>query len=274
MLIVDFSQLVLCSGSWQTIHIPQSSLSSSFTFPQSAPISRALSLFEDFYTAKFSGRRLTVAYPLSTVDLKLKMPESGHSYTFTSTALQAGTLLLFNNSNGKAEFTVDDIAKTLSTPVEALVPHITGIAKTKMVKLFSSSLTSSSSSESITQDTVVALNPKFFSKRPKFVLPMGTDSSKSHAALLSSSSNSGGCGSEESLDVYADRLERVEACLAHVMKAKKVLAFVVMQDEVRALLSQRFLVTPKLFKKAVESLVEKGYIARSDDDRGLFKYIS
>lgn len=224
----------------------------SFTF-QSPHISEALSLFECFYCELFDGRRLTHVYQLSTVELRLKSPESANSYTFSSTALQASILLMYNAE--QTSFSVKEIADALGVTLEALMPHLAGIAKTKMIKL---------SSEDIGLETVAAFNPKFFSKKPKFVLPIASDLTKPKARQPS----------EEDGGVNADRMERVEASIVHTMKARKVLEFSALQDEVRAQLSQRFLVTPKIFKKAVEALVEKGYIERSSDNRDMFKYMS
>lgn len=224
----------------------------SFTF-QSPHLSEALSVFECFYGELFEGRRLTHAYQLSTVELRLRASESSNSYTFSSTALQASILLLYNAE--RTSFTVGEIADALGVTLDALVPHLSGIAKTKMVKL---------SSEDVGLETVAAFNPKFFSKKPKFALPIASDPGRLRARE----------SSEESVGVDADRLERVEAAIVHTMKARKVLGFSALQDEVRTQLAQRFLVTPKIFKKAVEALVEKGYIERSSDNRDTFKYVS
>lgn len=211
-------------------------------------------MFENFYTRKFDGRRLTHAYQLSTVELRLKAPESAHSYAFGATALQTGILLLFNGE--QKFFSVKEVADALGVSLEVLVPHLAGISKTKMIKL---------SSEDITHETVASFNPKFFSKKPKFVLPVVNEPSKKQHPKQTV---------EDGTEVNTDRLERVEAAIVHIMKARKVLDFGAMQDKVREQLSQRFLVTPKVFKKAVESLVEKGYIERSSGDRDRFRYVS
>lgn len=235
--------------------MPQSP-TTSFTF-QSPHLSEALSLFECFYGELFEGRRLTHAYQLSTVELRLRASESSNSYTFSSTALQASILLLYNAE--RTSFTVGEIADALGVTLDALVPHLSGIAKTKMVKL---------SSEAVELETVATFNPKFFSKKPKFALPIASDPGRLRAR--ESSEEGVGVG----VDVNADRLERVEAAIVHAMKARKVLGFSALQDEVRTQLAQRFLVTPKIFKKAAEALVEKGYIERSSDNRDTFKYVS
>ena len=75
-------------------------------------------------------------------------------------------------------------------------------------------------------------------------------------------------------EVENSRIECIKATVVRVMKKRKVLSFNELHSEVAALLKKRFVMPPKLFKRAVEWLVDKEFLRRTGSDNVTIEYIS
>jgi cullin 3 len=58
------------------------------------------------------------------------------------------------------------------------------------------------------------------------------------------------------------------------MKARKSLHHNDLIAEVSKQLSTRFVPTPQFIKKRIESLIEREYLERKDDDRRVYQYVA
>jgi len=74
--------------------------------------------------------------------------------------------------------------------------------------------------------------------------------------------------------VEDDRRYAIEAAMIKVMKSRRKIDYNSLMAETTRLLSVRF--TPEIaqMKVRLESLIERGYIERSEDDKRVFKYVA
>ena len=74
--------------------------------------------------------------------------------------------------------------------------------------------------------------------------------------------------------VEDDRRYAIEAGIIKVMKAHRKIDYTNLMTETTRLLQVRFTPEPQQIKVRLESLIERGYIERSEEDKRVFKYIA
>ena len=74
--------------------------------------------------------------------------------------------------------------------------------------------------------------------------------------------------------VEDDRRYTIEASIIKVMKARRKIEHVNLVSESSRLLAQKFNPEPAQIKLRIESLIERGYIERDENDKRIFKYIA
>uniref|UniRef100_A0A183ATG7 Cullin_Nedd8 domain-containing protein n=1 Tax=Echinostoma caproni TaxID=27848 RepID=A0A183ATG7_9TREM len=66
----------------------------------------------------------------------------------------------------------------------------------------------------------------------------------------------------------------IEATIVRVMKARKTLGHGQLVVEVIEQLKSRFVPTPVMIKQRIESLIEREFLARMEDDRRVYRYLA
>jgi cullin 3 len=74
--------------------------------------------------------------------------------------------------------------------------------------------------------------------------------------------------------VEDDRRYAIEAAMIKVMKARRKTDYQNLLTETTRLLAPRFNPEPQQIKQRLESLIERGYIERSEEDKRVFKYVA
>ena len=74
--------------------------------------------------------------------------------------------------------------------------------------------------------------------------------------------------------VEDDRRYAIEAAMIKVMKARRKIDYTNLMSETTRLLQVRFTPEPAQIKVRLESLIERGYIERSEEDKRVFKYVA
>lgn len=255
-------------------------------------IDSVLRHFETFYTGKNSvNKKLIHMHNLSKAELELHKEKA--KYRIGATAFQLGILLLFSSPQ-RNELTLGDIVAALRVDPSTLKLHLIGILKTKMIRCEDPSAAALGDSTA-----KFVFNTKFASKKPKFSLPVAhsgedfpgaaplsrTTPALSAATVTAVSSGdigiSGGMGnSERELgdakdieEINKDRALKIQAAIVRVLKARKSLGGNELQSVVRDQLSKWFIMPPALYKQAIEILIDKEFIARTDDSKG-FTYLA
>lgn len=79
---------------------------------------------------------------------------------------------------------------------------------------------------------------------------------------------------EVSEKVDEDRRHMVEATIVKVMKTRRRIDHNTLIAETTKILSQKFNPDPQMIKKRIESLIDREYMERDQDDRRFYKYIA
>lgn len=128
---------------------------------------------------------------------------------------------------------------------------------------------------------VFTVNTEFSSKLYRLKVPLV--SLKSLAS--GSSGGAGGAGSrgagaadEEGADVATQlenqRKNMMEAAIVRIMKSRKTLDHANLVAEVTRQLASRFKPSPTDIKKRIESLIERDYLERDNDDKKILHYLA
>lgn len=74
--------------------------------------------------------------------------------------------------------------------------------------------------------------------------------------------------------VDEDRKYEIEAAIVRIMKARKQLQHNLLISEVTEQLKARFMPSPLVIKTRIEALIERDYLARTENDRKIYKYVA
>ena len=74
--------------------------------------------------------------------------------------------------------------------------------------------------------------------------------------------------------VEDDRRYAIEAAIIKVMKTHQQTDYQSLISDTSMLLRSKFKPDPSLIKQRIESLIERGYIERDENDKRIFKYLA
>jgi len=74
--------------------------------------------------------------------------------------------------------------------------------------------------------------------------------------------------------VEDDRRYTIDSQVIKVMKARKRIEYVNLMSETTKFLAQKFSPDPSVVKVRIESLIERGYIKRDENDKRIFTYVA
>ncbi|KAK7089946.1 cullin-3-like [Littorina saxatilis] len=265
---VDLTVRVLTTGYWPT----QSAT------PINIPLDprTAFEAFRRFYLAKHSGRQLTLQPHLGSADLHAaffgpKRDDANDSGAASSSKpagprkhiLQVSTyqmciLLLFNNRD---KFTYEEIKTETDMPDRELIRALQSLAVGKLAQRV---LHKEPKTKEIEPEHVFTVNDQFTSKLIRVKIQM-VASNKGEAEPERKETRN---------KVDEDRKHEIEAAIVRIMKARKKLQHNVLVTEVTEMLKPRFLPSPVVIKKRIEGLIEREYLARSQEDRKIYTYVA
>ena len=76
------------------------------------------------------------------------------------------------------------------------------------------------------------------------------------------------------VQVEEDRKPQIEAAVVRIMKARRVLDHNSIVAEVTRQLTPRFIPSPLVIKKRIESLIDREFLERDAADRKLYRYLA
>jgi len=184
----------------------------------------------------------------------------------TVSCIQACILLLYNE---QPAFKFKEIREALGVTEEMLKFSIVPLVYSKMRILFNKGVggkgkpkeeANKITSESIQPDDLIVLVPLKTGGRLKVQYPPG------HAAMLQ------GERDKEMKKTMEDRVLKIELALVRVMKARNTLKQQQLIAESTKQLIKFFKPDPRLMKKRIENLMERGFMRRDEEDQTLIHY--
>eukprot|EP01106_Pelomyxa_sp_JSP_P003296 TRINITY_DN1495_c0_g1_i1.p1 TRINITY_DN1495_c0_g1~~TRINITY_DN1495_c0_g1_i1.p1 ORF type:complete len:268 (-),score=64.74 TRINITY_DN1495_c0_g1_i1:94-897(-) len=221
--------MVLTAGSW-----PLQGQPVSFSVPQE--LEGCVSVFSDFYTGKYHGRKLSWLHHLSKGEVRAACPAAmKRPYEFQVTTFQMGVLLAFNTADAN---TLDALSAATKLSDDELERTITSLVDCKL-------LTKKPPSKNFAGTDEFRINAGFANKRLKIkvVGAVRTERPEETPATYK--------GVEEDRKMY------LQAAIVRIMKARKELKHVQLVQEVIAQAKGRFQPSVPVIKKCIEGLIEK-----------------
>lgn len=239
---VELTVKVLTNGFWPQKQVPPCKLPDE--------LSVLSQRFEDFYLQQHQGRRLAWQCDMGMADVRARFGKK--KYDLNVTTYQMCILMLFNE---KPSYSFLDLIELTSIPKQELKLHMVSMTL-KKYQLFHKS----PKSKSVNEDDIFTINEKFKSKLMKVRVPLVTIKAKTKAEVPKA--------------VQEDRRQLVEAAVVRIMKTRTRLEHNELVAEVSKQLSSRFTPSPADVKKRIESLIDREYLERSDEDRRVYNYLA
>lgn len=195
--------------------------------------------FNKFYVGKFSQRKLEFILSQGTVNVKAKLNKV--TYEFILNTLQA---VVLNAFNFKSSYVMFDLIEYTGIPGEMLAKILHSLYNEK-VKIL------------LKNENTFTINDKYVSKLRKVKIPM--------VSLEENKTNTNKLTEERSM--------LIDMALVRIMKTRKVLSFPNLLLEVQRQITFFKADTPSI-KKRIESLIEREYLERDENDSTTFKYLA
>eukprot|EP00559_Dactyliosolen_fragilissimus_P002965 CAMPEP_0184861696 /NCGR_PEP_ID=MMETSP0580-20130426/6316_1 /TAXON_ID=1118495 /ORGANISM="Dactyliosolen fragilissimus" /LENGTH=668 /DNA_ID=CAMNT_0027359281 /DNA_START=578 /DNA_END=2584 /DNA_ORIENTATION=- len=269
--MVDIEVDVLTTGYWPSQNVPLCALPD--------PVKKSIDQFSVFYLEKHSGRKLSWQTSTGTAEIRAtfgKAPKLRRHDLCVST-YQMCILALFNE---RSTLTLREIRSETRIPDMELRRHLISLCTPKHRILRKGSKGKGINSD----DDTFTFNNDFTSKLKRVRIPLvsmketsiagGRDMAENAAAGdIMKDGSDGGAGSIPG-PVEEDRRHLVEAATVRIMKARKSAHHNDLIAEVTKQLSARFQPSPQFIKKRIESLIEREYLERAQDDRRIYMYVA
>ncbi|GMH33867.1 hypothetical protein BSKO_01701 [Bryopsis sp. KO-2023] len=243
---MDFSVQVLTTGSWPAQSTAQCHLPQEFE--------NCCAEFQKFYLRARTGRRLTWQTNMGTSDIQGCFGNRKHLLVVST--YQACILLLFNNSE---RLSYREVAESTGIPHTELKRNLQSLACVKGKQV----LMKEPMSREINDSDMFSVNDKFASKL--FRVKIGTVTAQKETEPEKQ---------ETRQKVEEDRKPQIEAAIVRIMKARRTLDHNNIISEVTRQLAPRFNPNPSVIKKRIESLIEREFIERDQNDRRLYRYLA
>jgi len=239
---------VLTTGYWPSQNVPPCTLPSS--------VKDASNVFTDYYLGNHTGRKLSWQTSGGTAEIRATFGRAS-SKLLVVTTYQMCILMLFNEND---TLTLQKIRSATQIPDFELRRHLISLCTPKHRILIKGSKGKGISDD----DDSFTFNVDYKSnlRRVKIPLVRLKESGKKLAP------------GELPAGVEKDRSFMVEAAVVRIMKARKTMSHNDLIAEVTKQISVRFNPPPQFIKKRIESLIEREYLERSQDDHRLYVYIA
>jgi len=245
-LTVDFSILVLATGSW-----PLQPPSTNFTIPKE--LQTCEQHFQKFYQAQYNGRKLNWLHQLSKGEMKTSYLTSNKAgYTLQASTYQMGVLLQFNVEES---MTAEHIGITTQLMDSALRTTLLSLVKAKILIM-------EPEEEEIGKHHKFSLNLDYKNKRAKVNInvPVPQQVKEENDSTHKT--------------VEEDRKWAIQAAAVRIMKMRKRLNHANLISEVVVQLQARFKPSITLIKKCIDILIEKEYLERVEGQKDMYSYMA
>jgi len=241
---IEFTCQVLTAGTW-----PLNSQCGDCRLPDE--ILACQSMFNDFYKNKNEGRKLT--YNLTQGNAVMIVDFDAGNKELVVTTFQMCILMLFNR---KEIWRFSDIIEETQIPREELCRNILSLAHPKVKVLLKKP-----NVKNLQDNHEFKFNYKYKNPRYKIQLPTLKKGNTQQAETMPST-------------VQEQRKNRVEAAIVRIMKSRKTLNHNQLVSELIKQLSAKFQPEPSFLKKRIESLIEREFLERDNNDWRTYRYLA
>ncbi|KAL3116761.1 hypothetical protein niasHT_004262 [Heterodera trifolii] len=252
---VDFSVIVVMSNVWP--------LQQPVKFEIPRPLLDCIDSYTQYYTNRFNGRKLTWALQMCRGELVSTTSTFPSKYSFLCNTQQIAVLMQYNERN---TYTLGELHVALGTdfPGDQLCAVVQSLVKTNLLKLTSADGKALTETKLNDNEQKFTFNPGFHSRKLKVDLVRAMSSARETK--------------KESEDVQKtvdeDRKLVIQAAIVRIMKMRKSLKHQLLVAEVLNQLTTRFQPKVPIIKKCIDSLIEKEYLKRSEEDRDMYEYLA
>lgn len=252
--VPDLEPLILADNVWPFSYQP-----TEFELPEALEESK--NKLNAMYTGKHSGRVLKWLWPMSRGEVKANIGKPGKPpFTFTVTIFQMAILTLFNKDS---TLTFEQIEERTNLKINQIAANMYPFVKMKLLL---------QSPEGI--DKMVNPGTKYTLNKPYRLSKSAVNFAaavKNDLAIPAAKANSSADDSEISeakkaeKELNQQRQMFLEACIVRIMKAKRKIPHTSLMNECIAESQLRFNAKVSMIKKAIDNLIEKEYLKRTDD---------
>lgn len=211
--------------------------------------------FEKFYYSKYAARRLKWQPSLCHCLVRADLLSAGKK-EFQVSLFQAMVLLLFDQESGeKISLSYDEIKGKTGVEAEELRRTLQSLACGK-VRI----LQKNPKGRDVANSDRFVVNPEFKSKAYRI---------KINSIQMKESAKE---NKETHAKIFQDRQYQIDAAIVRIMKARKTLSHNLLVSELFKQL--KFPAKPQDLKKRIESLLDREYLERDDQDATLYKYLA
>ncbi|BGP43648.1 ubiquitin ligase (cullin) of SCF [Rhodotorula kratochvilovae] len=234
-LTMDFQVQVLSTASWPLT-------APAFQLMLPPDLLQTKDRFEKYYTNKHSGRKLSWIWQHSRNELRMLYTQQ--KYFLVTSTYQACILLQFNGSDSLSHA---DLAAGTALPDDTLKPLLAMFTKARVLDL---------------KDGNYELNLGFKSKKIRVMLnvPIKAEQKQESADVMK--------------HVDEDRKILIQATIVRIMKSRKTLKHQQLIAETIDQLKARFQPRVADVKKAIDTLLDKEYLERNENDKGTYNYLA
>ncbi|CCD22381.1 cullin CDC53 NDAI_0A02230 [Naumovozyma dairenensis CBS 421] len=256
--IPDLQPFILAENMW-----PFTYQEVEFKLPQD--LQQSYKKLEEIYTEKHNGRILKWLWPLCRGELSAAIGKPGRpAFHFTVTLFQMAILLLFNE---KDVLTLENIQEATNLNLQNIAAAMVPFIKYKLLQQSPPGL------EALMKpDTEFKISLPYKALRTNINFAGGVKSDILNGLISADGTTkrvpgTNGLTENEKIEkeLNAERQIFLEACIVRIMKAKRKSPHSMLVNECIAQAHQRFNAKVSMIKKAIDSLIQKGYLQRCDD---------
>jgi len=247
--LIELSVIVMTATFW-----PTPAVATPCIFPPQ--LQQATKAFEGFYLSRHSGRKLSWQPTLGNADLKIQFKARKHDVNVPTMGMVV--LLLFEDLDDDVRLSYKDIQSATDIPDNELGRALQSLAcaKFKVLKKHPPSREVDHSDE-------FSFNHEFSAPLQKIKLGLVTTRVETKEQRRDTQER-----------VEEERRLATEACIVRIMKDRKMMKHNDLVTEVTKQLAPRFQPQPIEIKKRIESLIEKEFLDRDEEDKRSYKYLA
>ncbi|KAJ1565317.1 Cullin-3, partial [Nowakowskiella sp. JEL0078] len=251
--IPDLNVNVLTSTFWPMAHQVQPSIH----FPPELAL--CIEKFQKFYLSKHNGRRLTFMHHLGNSDLRVQFTTCRKEINVSTYAMTVLLTSFGTSDDWVAYIHIRDVTAIPEVDLKRTLQSLS-LSKYKV-------LLKRGAGKEVKDDDEFMFNGKFTAALNKIKIP--TISAASSHPTVSSSATA--VENDEEREATMERIGetrkyQIEAAIVRVMKSRKQLDHNELLTEVVRIMGNRFTPSPAMIKKRVESLIEREYLKRDEND--------